>query len=299
MRWPFGLLVLLVAFAPAAARASADPQAIAVLGVEQRWMNAIAHRDARALGQILGDDFVHVNLLGRTSYRHDDLIAIAKPRRYTQKLSEQTVDFAGGTAIVRGINTISESGKVVLKLRYTDVYVSRANRCVAVSAQETPIDDPAARAKAARAAQAAAAATAASAAAAAADAAAAAAATDAPIQSPADGFGSHAWTLIEVSGMGVTQPDARSIQFDASSHHVSGSAGCNRFTGTYQSSGTSLEIGPLATTRMMCPPATMAAETTFLNALKAVRGFSFESGKLGLFDAGGTLVARFATEGPP
>jgi hypothetical protein len=144
-----GLTVLLAAFVPAAAIASASPKAIAVLGVEQRWLTAIARRDERALGTILGDDFVHVNYLGRMTYRQAELAAVRRLKPYMQKTSEQTVDFTGDAAIVRGINTIARAGKTVLRLRYTDVYALRNGRWVAVSAQETAIDNPAARAKAA------------------------------------------------------------------------------------------------------------------------------------------------------
>ena len=71
MRMLFGLFVSLAILAPAAARASASPQAIAVLNVEQRWLSAIAHHDAVALGKILGDDYARVNYFGTLSYRQD------------------------------------------------------------------------------------------------------------------------------------------------------------------------------------------------------------------------------------
>jgi hypothetical protein len=83
------------------------------------------------------------------TYRQAELAAVRRLKPYMQKTSEQTVDFTGDAAIVRGINTIARAGKTVLRLRYTDVYALRNGRWVAVSAQETAIDNPAARAKAA------------------------------------------------------------------------------------------------------------------------------------------------------
>ena len=284
MRMLFGLFVSLAILAPAAARASASPQAIAVLNVEQRWLSAIAHHDEVALGKILGDDYARVNYFGTLSYRQDELAAVRRRHPYAQKTSEQTVDFAGDAAIVRGVNTVTRSGRVIARLRYTDVYALRAGRWVAVASQETTMDDPGARAKAT--------ALVARAAARAASAADEAAASGTP--SPAGPeLGAHTWMLIELSGREVTAPGTRSLQFDRDRHAVSGSAGCNRLTGAYQSTGTTMQFGPLATTRMMCTKDIMDGETAFLAALASVRTFSFENGRLGLFDATGTLVARF------
>jgi heat shock protein HslJ len=49
---------------------------------------------------------------------------------------------------------------------------------------------------------------------------------------------------------------------------VGGNAGCNSFSGTYKLDGTSLTVGPLATTMMACEQAAMDQETAFLTALQ-------------------------------
>ncbi len=49
---------------------------------------------------------------------------------------------------------------------------------------------------------------------------------------------------------------------------VSGNAGCNTFTGGYTLEGTSLTVGPLATTMMACEQDVMDQETQFLTALQ-------------------------------
>ena len=48
---------------------------------------------------------------------------------------------------------------------------------------------------------------------------------------------------------------------------VAGSLGCNRFTADYSSSGQTLEIGRIATTRKMCPPVEMSVERELLKTL--------------------------------
>ena len=49
---------------------------------------------------------------------------------------------------------------------------------------------------------------------------------------------------------------------------VSGNAGCNTFNGPYTLDGTSLTVGPLATTMKACEQAIMDQETQFLTALQ-------------------------------
>lgn len=48
---------------------------------------------------------------------------------------------------------------------------------------------------------------------------------------------------------------------------ISGSTGCNRFTGPAKVENGKLVSGPLATTRMMCPPDKMRAEAELLDFL--------------------------------
>jgi heat shock protein HslJ len=75
---------------------------------------------------------------------------------------------------------------------------------------------------------------------------------------------------------------------------VSGSSGCNRYFGPYQSSGESLQIGPLASSRMLCQPAeVMDQEQAFLAALERTTQYQFENGNLVLRDAGGATQAIF------
>lgn len=139
MRYAFAVL-LAVALLPARIAASADPEAIAVLDQEQRWLQATVKHDATALGKILAPDFVHTNYRGIVSYREQELINVTKPKPYGEATSEQTVDFAGANvAVVHGLNTVSQGGKVVLRLRYTDVYEKQNGDWMALSAQETPV----------------------------------------------------------------------------------------------------------------------------------------------------------------
>jgi heat shock protein HslJ len=68
--------------------------------------------------------------------------------------------------------------------------------------------------------------------------------------------------------------------FDAGA--LNGSAGCNNFNGSYETDGTSLTIGPLASTAMFCgdPNGTMDQETAYLALLTEAESFSINGDEL-------------------
>jgi hypothetical protein len=74
---------------------------------------------------------------------------------------------------------------------------------------------------------------------------------------------------------------------------VSGSAGCNTYQGTYRSTRAvgrnMIEIGPLATTRMMCDQALMDQEGLYLAALEAATEYRIEGFALTIEYPGGEL----------
>jgi heat shock protein HslJ len=75
---------------------------------------------------------------------------------------------------------------------------------------------------------------------------------------------------------------------------ASGSAGCNRYTASYESAHDTLRFGAPAATRMMCATAgLMEQEQAFLNALARVATFHMEGDRLELRGADGALAASF------
>jgi heat shock protein HslJ len=75
---------------------------------------------------------------------------------------------------------------------------------------------------------------------------------------------------------------------------ASGSAGCNRYTASYESARDTLTFGTTATTRMMCAAAgVMEQEQAFLSALGKVATFRMEGDRLELRGADGALAASF------
>lgn len=64
------------------------------------------------------------------------------------------------------------------------------------------------------------------------------------------------WRIRTLNGAALPAEAAAEavLSFDTATNKVSGSTGCNRLMGTYVTSGTGITFGPLATTRMACPP---------------------------------------------
>ena len=101
------------------------------------------------------------------------------------------------------------------------------------------------------------------------------------------------WTLVE--GEGITMPKDVTPTIAFESGTVSGSGGCNRFTGTYDEDGAKLSLGMLATTRMACAEDVMSAEAAYLSALESVSSWSAAGGELMLSDSSGQRLLRYET----
>lgn len=92
------------------------------------------------------------------------------------------------------------------------------------------------------------------------------------------------WTLVSLRGRPIAAGTGRmslSLRFDAASHRVSGSTGCNRLTGRYAIERDGLTLSSLATSRMKCPDGAVR-ERTYLDALRDVTGWSISGDRLTL-----------------
>ena len=78
-----------------------------------------------------------------------------------------------------------------------------------------------------------------------------------------------------------------SITMSFKDGQVAGSAGCNRFHGSYSTEGSKLTIGPLATTRRACEEPLMTQEREFLAALASAVTWSIDGNVLDMHRADG------------
>jgi heat shock protein HslJ len=97
------------------------------------------------------------------------------------------------------------------------------------------------------------------------------------------------WELVDIDGEPAS--DARATIEFSDDGRVFGVAGVNRFTGSYEATGDTVSIGPLAATLMAGPPAMMAFEQRFLTALSGPLRVEIDGSQLEL--RGADHVVRF------
>lgn len=81
------------------------------------------------------------------------------------------------------------------------------------------------------------------------------------------------WTFVSIGDVAVAGDRPTELHFDGT--RLSGSAGCNRFSGSYTQHGRKLTAGPLAATKMACPGAGMAQEDAFFKLMSGPVQISF------------------------
>lgn len=92
------------------------------------------------------------------------------------------------------------------------------------------------------------------------------------------------WRVTAVQG--AAPPEGVEVTLDIDRDSINGHGGCNRYTGSLSLTGEGLALGPVAATRMACPPAQMQAEGAFLAALATIDRFDIaEDGSLILLAA--------------
>ena len=109
---------------------------------------------------------------------------------------------------------------------------------------------------------------------------------------PATGLAGTAWRVIEIAGVAADPTSDATLRFD-SDHWVSGSTGCNKFTGSVVIEADQLTFAPLVPTGLACAPELMAQEQSFLSAIQGVRRFAVDpDGRLQLLGIGGGALMR-------
>ncbi len=103
------------------------------------------------------------------------------------------------------------------------------------------------------------------------------------------------WNLIELNGSPVNVPGNEGqvyIYLQQEGDKLSGSDGCNRFFGSYDLNGASLQFHSVAQTLMACRGAFTDREAEFVDALKLVTGYQISENILQL-KVDDRVLARF------
>ncbi|HSR47423.1 MAG TPA: YbaY family lipoprotein, partial [Anaerolineales bacterium] len=101
------------------------------------------------------------------------------------------------------------------------------------------------------------------------------------------------WSLTSLGGQSLVGDDP--LTLDLTKGTASGFAGCNTYNGPYERSGTSIQIGPLASTRRICPepPGLMDQEIQFLAELQNAEGLAIDRNGLQLFGSKSPVTLSF------
>jgi len=104
------------------------------------------------------------------------------------------------------------------------------------------------------------------------------------------------WALTQLASKPPVAGTGISAQFGADGK-VSGSAGCNRYTGTYTTSGNSITFSsPMATTMMMCDAPVMEQESAYLKALGEAKTYAVKDDQLTLAGANNNSLAVYKAQ---
>jgi hypothetical protein len=117
-----------------------------LIQMERSWARALEQRDAATLGCILADEFQDVGAGGKLTDRATTLAKAGTPSPGLaphHELSELQPQVQGEFGYIRGMATaVDAQGKVLARVRFTDVYVYRNGRWQCVAGQETMIKEP-------------------------------------------------------------------------------------------------------------------------------------------------------------
>ncbi len=107
---------------------------------EKNWARALERSDAATLDCILAQEFEDVGPDGSLTDRAATLAKAAKPRSVRNELSDLRPHVQGDFGYIRGTAAaIDPSGKVVARVRFTDVYAYRDGRWQCVAGHESLI----------------------------------------------------------------------------------------------------------------------------------------------------------------
>jgi len=105
------------------------------------------------------------------------------------------------------------------------------------------------------------------------------------------GLANTTWTVQSIAGTTTIAEAQPTMAFDPGGT-VTGSDGCNEYSGTFHTDGQSIQVGPLATTRIACEPARMAQAEAFGEAFGGATAWrQLETGTLELTGHGDLLAA--------
>jgi hypothetical protein len=113
-----------------------------LIQMEQTWARSLEQRDTATLGCILADEFEDAGPDGTLTDRATTLAKAAQHRAIHHELSDLHPHAQGDSGYIRGLAAaIDAQGKVVAKVRFTDVYAYREGRWQCVAGHESMLSE--------------------------------------------------------------------------------------------------------------------------------------------------------------
>jgi ketosteroid isomerase-like protein len=114
----------------------------ALIKIEQSWAQALDHHDSDAVGCLLAEEFQEADLHGMLRDRAENLASVIHRQPGRNQLSELHPHVYGEFGYVRGLNTVIDAdGQPRAKVRFTDIFVYREGRWLAVAGQESLVSE--------------------------------------------------------------------------------------------------------------------------------------------------------------
>ena len=110
----------------------------ALIELEQNWAAALSRKDADTVACMVADEFEDADVDGSLHTRSQMLEHIPNKKPGVNHLSEMRAHVDGNSGFTRGLATLVDaSGKVVARVRFTDVFTYRDGRWQALAGHET------------------------------------------------------------------------------------------------------------------------------------------------------------------
>ncbi len=129
--------------APAADCPKNQPKTEAALvELEQNWAAALSRKDTATVACLLAEEFEDADVDGSLHTRNQTLEHIPQRKPGVNHLSELRAHVEGNSGFTRGLATLVDaSGKVVARVRFTDVFTYRDGRWQAIVGQESLLSE--------------------------------------------------------------------------------------------------------------------------------------------------------------
>ena len=136
------ILVLLLALALPALAADCpknQPKTeAALLELEQNWARALDRHDADTVTCMVADEYEDADVDGSLHTRSQTLGHIPQRKPGSNHLTEMRARVEGNFGFVRGLNEVLDpAGKIVARVRFTDLFTYRDGRWQALAGHET------------------------------------------------------------------------------------------------------------------------------------------------------------------